>query len=366
MKEATISILGSIGTFVLNGLQYNGIQLKDVVTNCALIPEGTELLNIDIEGPGGSKETGDLIYNFLESLKSKYKINTNQVGDIVSIHTKIFLVGDTRCGLVGINPETNLPYQFLFHPPFNTGASGTADELLAISERTRAHQDELMNLYIDKTGQTVDAILPLMKMETSLDAEETLAMGFSTTTRTALNTAAYMETKKKTAMETYDSLLLAMKSLFKSEGKVVSVAPPAELVGKAMLVDGKSPVDGVYSVVGGMVSAVEAIEEEMAEDAAAKAAVIPAATPVVSYADPIVAAKIKFVDEFMANQAKEKSEADTKLLVETKVAEAIVAFKATLVSGHRPPHKDVIINYETIKESPIARKNRLAAEEKAK
>jgi ATP-dependent protease ClpP protease subunit len=378
MSKQRIAILGPIGSFKIGQTQYTGVSLKDVTVMVAKLPSDTSELWIDVAGPGGHKETGDMIYNYLDSLKSRMKVHTNQVGDIGSIDTKIFLVGEQRVALEGINPETMQPYDFFVHNPWNTGVTGDADTLALALEQARAEEEDLISFYVNRVAIDREAIQPLMKLQTGFDAKEALAMKFATSTRLALNTAAYME-KEKSLGERLDSLIAMTEKLL--SGKKPALAMVLELdngtkisantddaakLEKAMVVTvdaagvpTSTPVaDGSYKlkdgskslvVKGGMVEKVESV-----------------AAPAAPTADAVMAAKIEKLEKFIADQSKSEEEKKMGELIDAKIKLGIEEFKATLKSTHRPVHKEVIIDYKTVRETPVQARNRENAERSVK
>lgn len=384
MSKQSISILGAIGQFKIGETVYNGVTLKQVNLMVAALPADTTELEIKIAGPGGHKETGDLIYDFLLSQKAKgWKLITNQVGDIGSIATKLFLVGDERVALKGINPVTLEPYEFFIHNPWNTGVSGDAAVLAKAASEALVEQKDLLSFYIEKTGATEEALQPLMSLQTGFTAEEAVTMKFATSTREALNTAAYMDDKTKSLGARLDSVIAMMEKLVKGKnslamvlelenGTKISVATEdANKLEKvnAMTVDAagvptSTPVpDGSYKlkdgsktlvVVSGVIDKVEPVAAPAAK-ADAPAAV-----------DPVIAAKLEKFEALQRELESKDQAAQIAALVKKGIDDAMVAFKDTLTSEHRPPHKDIIIDLKDVKESPAQARNRENAERAAK
>lgn len=385
MSKQVISIIGPIGSFNMNDQEVNGIQLLDVVGQVSKLPADTTELQINVAGPGGRKDVGDNIYNFLNSLKPRMKIHTMQVGDIGSIMTKLFLVGDKRTALIGTNPDTLQPYEFFVHGPW-TSVTGDATVIQARLDSIKEEEEELVSFYMSFMGLTREAIQPLMVAETGMDAIKALELKFATDTIEALNIAAYMENKTKTVGEKLDALILVMTEFVQGskkptmamvvelEGAVPKISVASEDATKmqgaaAMLVDAtgavtQTPVpDGTYNakdgskitIAAGKVSAVEA-----------KQATPPATPPATPATDQALNAKLDVLIDVVSKAVtgnKEKTEQERiDAIVAAKVDEALGKKKTV----HRPTIKVVKDGKEVteVRETPIQAMNRKQLETK--
>lgn len=170
-----IFIIGQIGSGQdeQTGAFIKGVELVDVIAQFRAIPESQKDISVVIDSPGGYVDTGDSIYNYLESKKAEgYKITTIQRGIVGSIATKIFLAGDQRI--------VNDSQEFFIHNPLVQNVSGDAIVMQSIANQLEASKQRLMQFYIDKTGNNQAAIEPLMNDETSLSADQAVALGFAT------------------------------------------------------------------------------------------------------------------------------------------------------------------------------------------
>lgn len=374
MSRQLIPIIGPIGQFKVGDKLVNGVTLVNVVSRIAALPQDTTEIQIDISSPGGVKEVGDNIYNFLLSLKPNVKLIMNQVGNVGSIATKIWFAGDERIALRGINPETNKPFEFFVHNPWMQVTGDAAAVKLALKE-IEPQEEELKAFYVNQTGIPIEGIAPLMAAQTGFDADQALQLKFATGVRDALNIAAYQINENENTMKIDEKektrlggVLDEIKAyLFKKEpvkadatvqgtGTAPVVAAPADpktaLVGKSVTVDGQPAPDFVYTVVGGVVTKVEDVETEAAEDSG-----LPAP----------LAASLSEIEKFLKNQkAAEPDEAKIKALVDAEVKVQVEAFKSTFKVDHKPAHKDVIIDRSTMKESPIQARNRENLEKQEK
>lgn len=369
--KGLIRIIGPIGTFVAGNKVYNGVQLKQVIAQVSALPPETTEIQIDIASDGGNKPTGDAIYGFLMSLKPKVKIIMNQIGDVGSIASKIWFAGDERIALKGLNPETGKDYELFIHNPWMR-VEGDAATMQAAIDRVKPEEDELRNFYMEQTGIPEAGIKPMMDQQTGINAELAVQMKFATSMREALNIAAYdMKFTKETETQ-LGAVLDQIKALFKKSATPPTASatsgstPPAgaagdELKGKAVVIDGKAPADGVYTIKGGVVDSFAAL---------------PAETPAQPEMPAALAAKIKEVDDLIAtlkeekpkaDEIKPKTEAEILALVDAKVKEQVEAFKSTIKTLHTPKqHKDVIIDWKNTKETPVQARNREAMEKRAK
>lgn len=220
MKQI-ITLIGPIGSFVLNGEQTNGIQLKDVVAKFTQLPEGTKDVQIDIAGPGGVKSVGDSIYNFIKGENVKYNITMNQVGDIGSIMSRVWFGAPKRVALKGINPETNKPYEIFIHNPW-TEVRGDSKEIRRTLDGIEPEEAELRAFYMAETGISEEGIAPLLDSETGITAEEAVAMKFATSLREATTVIAYMSKTNTTMQDRLDKVLAAIEGAF-AKGKAVEV-----------------------------------------------------------------------------------------------------------------------------------------------
>ena len=175
MSSHKILIAGAIGQFQQpNGKFMNGVTLLDVVGQVNSAPEGTTEIVVQIESLGGVKEVGDQIYDYLVSLKTKYKIKTEQVGMIASIATKIFGAGDERIALEGES--------FMIHNPW-TIVQGDATELMNTADALKAAEEDLLSFYVQLTGIPKAGLIPLLNNETEFDAETAVKLKLATSTQ---------------------------------------------------------------------------------------------------------------------------------------------------------------------------------------
>lgn len=264
----TISIIGAIGNFRYKGKEVNGVQLVDVIAKIESLPAETKELVIEVGGHGGSVPVAKAIRARIKSIEPRIKVITKQVDDLFSAHTFIFTAASHRLAAKGINPNTGKPFQMMVHAPWITELSGNADGLQEASDSLRLSEDDMAAMYQEDIGISRESIAPLMKAESFFSTQQAIDLKFATETYEALDQAAYKETQiKKIETPQMKNKKSAIDKILAALGIAVAAAPPADLMGKPVLVNGVAAVDGVYTVVGGVVTALEAVEEEAAEDA---------------------------------------------------------------------------------------------------
>lgn len=278
-KAATVRVIGPIGTFAYvdergKKVQVNGMQLVDLIAQITSLPPDTKELTVEVGGLGGAVPVAKAMRGYLKSIQPRIAVTTKQVDDIASAHTIIFTSGSRRIAAKGINPETGSKFTNMVHNPWIGHTSGDADALEQETASLRLTEQEFIEMYGEDIGISAEAIAPLMKAESFFDADQAVSLKFATETYEALNQAAYqskhsMKGKKKLSFG--ERLAALLKGEIDGEDQLAA-APPAALMGKPVTIAGVAAVDGVYTVVGGVVTKLEAVEEEQAEDATPPAA----------------------------------------------------------------------------------------------
>lgn len=130
--------------------------------------------NFKMRGPGGYVKDGEDIFNYMRSLeKDGTVISTEQIGDIGSIMTKLFLAPTKGERLVNKN------FGFMIHNPWGQ-AKGDANEMREYAEELDKEEKKLTNFYVESTGITAEGLKPLMEKESIMTAEEAINYGFAT------------------------------------------------------------------------------------------------------------------------------------------------------------------------------------------
>lgn len=225
---AQINIHGQIGPSYVDekGLFHKGVVLLDVIEQAESQPDATEF-EVSINSPGGYVDIGDAIYNYLQSLKKKGKVNTIQNGLVGSIATKIFLAGDERL--------VDDRFQFWIHNPFKEGVSGDADELMAMAKGLEETETALRQFYMNFTKISDEGLDALMKAETGLTSDQCIKFGFATGKKSVPVLNIINPTMKKDEKSFMDHV----KAFFTQDPK--GVQPKAQIPGatqpKSMVVN---------------------------------------------------------------------------------------------------------------------------------
>jgi len=245
-----ISLIGQIGKFENNG-KLEGIDLLDVITQVKALPEGIKVLNINIAGPGGLVDVGDDIYNYLDSLKKQYVVNTIQVGNIASIDTKLFLVGQQRIA--------DRKFDFMIHNPWVDGGPGDSNHQAEVLEGLLQAEEGLRKFYSKQLNISEEGLKPLMDQETTLNADQLLALGFATSIKSNVLVMAMKKEENKgfnfsEKLKELGKKVKAMTGIkaldLQTDKGVLSVDAPNEdsLEGGAAMLNGQPAPDGPYTV----------------------------------------------------------------------------------------------------------------------
>jgi len=251
-----IYISGQIGTY--DGV--NGVELIDVIGQVKKQPQATSF-NVHINSEGGLVDVGFDIFNYLKALGKP--VTTIGSGIVASIATVIFMAGSTRM------VRENTP--FMIHLPWG-GTEGNADELELFTAELRRLEKQMTDFYKKELNLESEAILPLLKNETWLSAEQLTTLGFTNSvpvlavakTHINLNNQNMITDKDKSWME---GLFNGFFSKFKGssiKNKVIQDGTGTELdftdladdaaieTGAAATVGG-SPAEGEYTLPDGTI-----------------------------------------------------------------------------------------------------------------
>jgi ATP-dependent Clp protease, protease subunit len=345
--QGIISIKGQIGKDEENP---DGVELIDVITQVKGLPEGTKELEVWIDSPGGYKDTGDLIYNYLESLKKDYKLKTVQKGIVGSIATKLFMVADDRA--------VNKNEEFFIHNPW-AKVEGDALIMQAATNQLNASKTDLLNFYVTRTGTTKEAIEPLMDSETAMTADQAKALGFATEIITGIKVFASVQSKNMSNNKNaFSELLTSIKALIPGAPEVKALNLPlatgdkslvsdaadeASLAGSNVTLDGQPAPVGEHPLKDGKIIVVEPVGKIKEVKSPAQ----PAAADMVA-----LQAQLKEQGENINSLAE-----SVKLLVQAKgiekkaFDEELVKIKAQITNPGVPPKTPK--TPETPRKSPI-------------
>lgn len=360
MKQAHIYLtpneanpLGVIGEVPgENGQMIKGTELVDVIAQVAKFPDSKNLL-VHCAGPGGDVNSGNQIHDYLEGLKAEgYTVDTTTDGDIGSILTKIYLVGQNRTITDG--------HKFYVHAPWVPHMEGNAGQIIQGLESLIADEQKLRDFYKQKTGISDAGLKGLMDGSstdgTFITAEQAVTLKFATAkSPSRIKAYAQIQTNMAKENQTLGQKLDAIIALVSGKpaakamdldaanGQKISVSTedPNALVGTDATItapdgsvtpapDGETPLaDGRILVVAG--GKVTEVKPAPAAPAAA-ATPAPAATATPAPAAVPSAAEKALTDELAALKASYaalKEEQDN-------ASKALDEFKATLTSGKSP------------------------------
>lgn len=182
-----IYINGSIGTFYdeSGNVLDQGVNLLDVILQVKNQPKA-EAFKVYIDSPGGYVDVGFEIYDYLKSLNKP--ITTIGQGLVASIATVIFMAGDTR----KLKPNT----YFMIHLP-GGGVEGNSEEIEIYSKMMKDTEKRILKFYEDTAGLTEAEILPLLRKETYLNADEAYKIGFANEKIELSQPIAYLQSNKQ-------------------------------------------------------------------------------------------------------------------------------------------------------------------------
>lgn len=241
-----INIIGPIGKYEENG-KLSGVALIEVIAAVKALDPLTQIIEVHIASPGGYVDEGDNIYNYLESLKKSFVVNTVQDGNIASIATKLFLVGQDR--------KADTKFDFMIHNPWNDPGPGDANFQLENLEGLLAEEDKLRKFYSKNLDITEEGIKPLMDQETTLTAQQLMSLGFATSLKDLKVLAMKTEKKPLSISQRIAALgkMVGMKAKtqaldLNTDKGVLSIDAESEdmLVSAVAMLDGAPAPDGPY------------------------------------------------------------------------------------------------------------------------
>lgn len=142
----------------------DGLEAAWLVSRIATSPDD---ITVRINSLGGLLFDGFAIYNALKQSPRKVTVIVDGVaGSIASV---IAMAGDHI-----VMAENAV---MMIHKPAD-GTYGDADDLRSVADRLDFLQNQLVNIYAQRTGMTADALSPLLDAETWMSAEEALALNF--------------------------------------------------------------------------------------------------------------------------------------------------------------------------------------------
>lgn len=185
MAEGHIYINGAIGTY----RDPAGVSLLKVVSDIKRNKDASELF-VHINSPGGECDLGYAIYNLLRG--EQKKITTVNEGLCASIATIILLAGDERLGTPGCETMIHNPWMEI---------QGDAEQLERASLEIREEENKAISFYSKHTGLSKDTLDSLMKVETFMNLEQAIDLGFLTGTMQRAKAVASLKPIKEEKMD---------------------------------------------------------------------------------------------------------------------------------------------------------------------
>lgn len=273
MKKGLISIVGPIGSSLdEDGNMRPGVELVDVVSKVTALGPDLKELTIAIHSPGGYLHVAEEISDYLNSLKPNVHITTTSYPDdmgrslIGSAATVIYLAGDTR--EVDINNDD----LFIHMPQLDPGRSDSKrliDAAISVAQK----EEQLLALYINKTGASKEALTPLMRNETVIRGQQIVDLGFANKVKESvipIQAKVNMSKQEKSLLERIKDLLKGVEATASYEVKLAggkslttSAADEAGLIGASAMIDGQPAPDGEHPAEDGRVVVVKGGKIEM-------------------------------------------------------------------------------------------------------
>lgn len=275
-----IYIKGQIGnSYDENGIITKmGVELIDVVSQVQGLGE-VDTINVHIDSEGGYVEVGRSIAQFLSSLGN---VNTIAENLCASIATEIHLSVPLN------NRFIQEGTSYIIHNPFLMNVTGDANALEEMSKNIKETESEMINNYAKATGVSKEALSGLMKIETSLTADQCLKLNFASAIvpKQQQRAVALIYNQKQTNMKKplMERVALAM-SILKGEEVVATVQREAlalivetdkgnidvpyadiQIGDPVMMEDGTVAPDGIYtSTLGAIITVMDGLVSDFVE-----------------------------------------------------------------------------------------------------
>lgn len=164
-KRARIDLFGYVG----GSKEWNdGFNEKDFLDEFRAIPSDAEL-EISVNSFGGSVYTGLSIYSLLKAHKGSITIRID--GAAMSAATIITSVPGAKV----IMPKGSM---MMIHK-VSSGVWGNTDDMRKAADDMEKLEENLINIYVEKTGRAVDEIKEKVNAESYFTAEEAVEFGLA-------------------------------------------------------------------------------------------------------------------------------------------------------------------------------------------
>lgn len=308
MNEAQIFIEGEITSQTTQ-------DIKDTLAR----NQNADSFCLHISSPGGSVYDGYKIFHAIRKAATQSgqvkRVRAVIEGEAQSMATIISMAADKGC------IEIANPSRYMIHNP-SMGVKGTAEDFKQGASELSMIEEEMAQIYAQRTGKPIEVIKEMMKRTTNMTAEEAVREGFADKLSTHLRAVALGKPmEEKTILEkiegTIEKLLnpkavtgpakstmptpppaappVPPKSMIDAplqDGTILSIDAPNEdmLVGAPATINGAPAPDGDYpcqdgdiiTVMGGVVTAVQTAMDALAKQNAALKAQLEALKPAVA------------------------------------------------------------------------------------
>lgn len=168
-NTSQIDLFGYVGGSKEGGFwEPEGFNEKEFLEEIRSIPNDN-VLNISINSTGGSVFTALSIYALLKAHKGAINIRIDGVA--MSAATIISSVPNAKV----VMPKGSM---MMIHK-VSSLAIGTADDMRKTADDMEAIENNILDIYAEKTGKTVDEIKPLVDAETYFTAAEAVEFGIA-------------------------------------------------------------------------------------------------------------------------------------------------------------------------------------------
>ena len=166
------SVDSSGSTLILDGPISSETWLGDEVTPQLFRDELKKItsnkLTVQINSPGGDVWAGVSIYDALKDLDAEVTVKVS--GLAASIASVIAMAGDK----IIMTPGSTM----MIHRA-SMIAMGNTDDMQKAIEMLKTVEEGIENIYVDRTGQTKEAVKDMMEAETWMSAEKAVELGFA-------------------------------------------------------------------------------------------------------------------------------------------------------------------------------------------
>ena len=167
-RESIGKMINEIGKLFGATASASGADFGEIM-NAA--ENAVDVLDIEINSPGGSVFDGYTLYQEIQSLKDRgVVVNGNITGMACSMASVVCMA----CSKVTIVPHGRM----MIHDA-SSGFSGNADQMRKQADLLDGISADIANIYSARTGKEVSEIRDMMKKETWMDAKATVENGFA-------------------------------------------------------------------------------------------------------------------------------------------------------------------------------------------